>query len=52
MKHCKKKPENIIEILIQPQYLNKYISINHDHIYDINHESKGITYLKDRYIKQ
>ncbi len=33
MKHFKKEPDNIIENLIQPLWLNKHISTNNDHIY-------------------
>ncbi len=37
----------MIEILTQPLWLNKYISINNDYIYYKNYENKGIIYLKD-----
>ncbi len=46
MKHFKKKLEDMIEMLTQPLWLNKNISINNDHIYYINYANKGI-YLKD-----
>ncbi len=32
MKHFKKDPENIIEILTQPLWLNKHISMNNDNM--------------------
>ncbi len=45
MQHFKNKPENIIEILLKPLWLNKYICINNDLIYYKNYEKKGIIYL-------
>ncbi len=47
MQHFKTKCENIIEILLQPLWLNKHICINNDLIYYKNYEKKGIIYLKD-----
>ncbi len=47
IQHFISKPENIIEILIQPLWLNKHIGINNDLIYYKKYEKKGIVYLTD-----
>ncbi len=47
MQHFKNKPENIIEILLQHLWLNKYICINNNLIYYKNYEKKRIIYVKD-----
>ncbi len=44
MQHFTNKPENIIDILLQPLWLNKHICINNDLIYYKNYEKKGIIY--------
>ncbi len=47
MKYFKKRPKNIIEIVIQHLWLNKHICINHDHIYYKNYENERIVYLNN-----
>ncbi len=47
MKFFKKEPVNLIDVLTQPLWLNRYILVNKDYIYHKKYESKGISLLKD-----
>ena len=47
MNFFKQQPDDLIDILNQQLWLNKYICINNEHIYYKTYENKGIKQLKD-----
>ncbi len=47
MKLFKKEPENVIQILNEPLWLNKHIIANNQDLYDKDFEKKIISQLKD-----
>ncbi len=47
MNHFKKEPDNILQILNQSLWLNKYITVNNKFLHIKSWENKGINQVKD-----
>ena len=47
MNHFKKEPDNILQILNQSLWLNKYITVNKKFVHIKSWENKGINQVKD-----